>query len=504
MRALRLYRQPTTTAPNAVIGPRPGPIQEVRVRPVHHRQLVRTVRRSVTGVVVVGLIALVVVMVVQHRRDTDRFDTAHRAYLAGDCTAAITEYDTLLGSSRLFDTARVEHRATTERTECTTLLAIDRVAELDPATGIEQFAAFVESHAGSPLNDIVDDHVAAVVQRDDASKIATEHNCDRFEAYRVLGLFAANDVPPVQLWCAQTYAGAGRDADAYALAVAILGAPAGGEVLTGAVAVALRSRAACTDVDRLMELGGLDQRADELAGFLEGCMSAAWADGDIPGLTDLQITFLAVLPLHADTPTIEAALIGNPSACDHLDELQADATIAARPGFMPTLMLACAQTAEGMQDYQAAIERFQWFVDNYPLDPRLTAAQEGLARSLIADARQRGAGELPPPTPTGRSGSDLVSVVIFNDSPNELRIVLSGPESRIVNVAPSPTSSTYPVVGPLTCRTDVPTIELSVKPGDYQVLVDAIDGTVRPYAGAWSLGSGATYESCFFIVTSFG
>ena len=123
---------------------------------------------------------------------------------------------------------------------------------------------------------------------------------------------------------------------------------------------------------------------------------------------------------------------------------------------------------------------------------------------MIKQAEQAGSRELPPPTDTGGSGSSLTEVTIYNDSPAELRIVISGPESRIEVIPASPTSDEYSLVGPLSCRTDVPTLTITVAAGDYRVLVEDISGGVRPFTGTWNLTSGDRFASCFYLVTTFG
>jgi hypothetical protein len=158
--------------------------------------------------------------------------------------------------------------------------------------------------------------------------------------------------------------------------------------------------------------------------------------------------------------------------------------------------------AEVGGDDASAIDWYQWFLDHAPLDARATAARDGLARSLIHRAAGAGAGTLPTPQPTGRSGSAATRVVVYNDSPEQLRLVLSGPETRIEIIAASATSSVYSLVGPPTCRTDVPSLVLQLAPGEYKALVEATGGGVEEFVGTWSLTKGAAYESCFFIVSS--
>lgn len=226
--------------------------------------------------------------------------------------------------------------------------------------------------------------------------------------------------------------------------------------------------------------------------------------GHADALALLQVVFLSELPFHADAPAVETALLANYAACGYMDRLTTDPMLTNREGFVPNVMFTCAQTAEYLGDVESAVEWYQWFVDNAPFDPRFTTARDGLARSLIKQAEQAGSGELPPPTDTGGSGSSLTEVTIYNDSPAELRIVISGPESRIEVIPASPTSDEYSLVGPLSCRTDVPTLTITVAAGDYRVLVEDISGGVRPFTGTWNLTSGDRFASCFYIVTTFG
>jgi hypothetical protein len=478
----------------------PAVLRAARTR--RRRDPVVVVKIVVTLVTVLGLTGLIGVVAMQHQRDTKRFETAHEAYLAANCEEATSEYDALLDNSRLIDTAGVTKQAARERAECVELSAIDGIAETDPATALPKYASFVGQHAESVLNESISGRVAEMLRRSDGQEVATETNCDDLDSFQAAGVLPSDQVPQVQLWCALTYEGADRHDDAYSLAVVVLKSAADVAVRASAEDVALRSPGACSDLDRLIGLTSLADGGDGLAVFLQGCMTTATASQDLILLADLQITFLEQYPDHLDAPAVELSLIGNSATCDRLAELQNDVVLAGRAGFIPTIVLTCAQTAETSQDYPAAIERYQWFIDNAPSDERFVTARDGLARSLIAQAAQSSTGSLPAPTATGRSGSDLASVVIYNDSPEELRIVMSGPESRVEVLAASPTSSTYDQVGPLSCRTDVPMLELDVPAGDFQVLVEATGGGIEPFSGTWHLDSRDAYTSCFFIVTS--
>ena len=494
---------PTERTPGGAVAPMVAVLRAERPR--RRRDPVFVVKATTAAVTLLGLVSLVSVVVVQHQRDTRRFDTAHTAYLAGECTVAIAGYDELLADGRLLDTAGVEGPATRERDDCRQLVAIDAVSDTDPAGALAQYADFVSEHPDSVLTPSVGGRVTALVASADGSAVASEANCDHLDAYAAAGVVRAEDVAGVRVWCAKTYEGAGRAGDAYATALVVLQSDAvAPSTLLAAEDVALRNPAACADVERLLGLTSLRDSEERLAGFLQQCMTTAAAADNAAGLADVQIAFLAQFPDHPDAPAVELALTDNYAACDHLEVLRSSANIAGRPGFIPTITLTCAHTAEFFQDYATAIERYQWFLDNAPGDERVVEARDGLARSLIADAQLQGAGSLPQPVDTGGSGTGRTTIAIFNDSPEELRIVMSGPESRIEILAASPTSSEYLGVGPPSCRTDVPRLDLKVQDGDYQVLVESTGGGVSPFVGTWSLGRGDAYRSCFFVVTAIG
>ena len=491
---------PVASAAPPVVVLAPAALRSPRAR--RHRDPVLVVKLVVTAVALVGLAALVTVVVLQDRRDSKHFDAGHQAYVAADCAVAIAEYDALLDDGRLIDTAGVVAQATQERAECRELLAIDLVAEADPAEALSRYADFVAQHSDAPLSASVGGRVAAMLASSNGIEAASEENCDNLDAFGVAGILQSVDVPQLRLWCADTFESVGRGADAYATAVLVLQSATDSEALAAAEDIVLRNPLACSDLERLMDLSSLSDADDALAAFLQQCMSSAAADPVV--LADVQIAFLAHFPARPEATAVEGALIANYAACDHLAELRSEPAIAGRAGFLPTITLTCAQTAEFFQDYSGAVERYQWFIDNAPTDDRLVAARDGLARSLIAEAQQGGAGSLPQPVDTGGSGSSLASVVIYNDSPEELRIVMSGPESRIEVLAASATSGEYDLVGPSSCRTDVPMLELQVPSGVYDVLVEATSGGISPFTGTWTLGRGDAYASCFYVVTTFG
>jgi hypothetical protein len=123
----------------------------------------------------------------------------------------------------------------------------------------------------------------------------------------------------------------------------------------------------------------------------------------------------------------------------------------------------------------------------------------------VSQAQALGAGEIPAPERSGSTGSEATAVIIQNDSPEPLRIVFSGPESRVEELEACDTCTNYTGVGPLYCPELGPIGTYTLAPGAYDVVVESIgdDGTT-PWTGAWELVTGDEYYSCFFVVTTFG
>jgi hypothetical protein len=236
---------------------------------------------------------------------------------------------------------------------------------------------------------------------------------------------------------------------------------------------------------------------------LQTCIYKASTEGDLAETARLQLAFLSALPDDPVAPAVAQGLLESAEACSLVGDAQADPVVMARPGFVADFTYHCAEVAEQAADFEAAIDRYQWSLDNAVDEDHATLARDGLARALINHAEGVGAGELPEPVPAGGTGRGETDVVVYNDSPEELRIVLSGPESRIEIIPASTTSETYSMIGPPLCRTDVPSLELRLQPGEYRALVEATSGNVSPFSGDWTLTSGDAYQSCFFIVTSF-
>jgi hypothetical protein len=94
---------------------------------------------------------------------------------------------------------------------------------------------------------------------------------------------------------------------------------------------------------------------------------------------------------------------------------------------------------------------------------------------------------------------------VVNDCPHYLRIDLTGPGPRLMELLKCDTCKVYSMIGPFFCPTSGrPSQEVQLDPGPYRVFVSVSDPAVRPYIGHWQLQSDRRYFVCFYIVRSWG
>lgn len=212
-------------------------------------------------------------------------------------------------------------------------------------------------------------------------------------------------------------------------------------------------------------------------------------------------------PNHQLAADAERALLDNPVACERHGLLR-NTTLAGRPDLMPTLSYRCGQIYERKKDWANAIRMYEYVLNNYPNHALALDAEAALARSILERAKAEGAGEIAAPEPSGRTNKDIVEVVVQNDSPARLRIVFSGPETRVEELEACASCQIYSVTGPLYCPEKGPVGRYRLAPGTYDIVVEVIETTdssrneVTPWRGAWTLKGGNEYYSCFFIRTT--
>jgi hypothetical protein len=203
----------------------------------------------------------------------------------------------------------------------------------------------------------------------------------------------------------------------------------------------------------------------------------------------------------------EIPVLASPALCNGIDDLQVQTFIERPSTTIPALLVACGQAAEDAGEFAAAVDFYDRFRTDYPENDQIADVNLAYARAVLADAEASGAGGLPTPQQvgdgTGNAGE--VTVIIQNDSPEELNIIFSGPETRVETIEACTECAKFSESEPESCPELGATATYLMKPGSYTVVVKAGGGSdVTPFRGTWDMEGGQEYSSCFYIVTSGG
>ncbi|MFZ5918572.1 MAG: tetratricopeptide repeat protein [Chloroflexota bacterium] len=244
---------------------------------------------------------------------------------------------------------------------------------------------------------------------------------------------------------------------------------------------------------QLAQAGEYALAVDKLQIVLEefsGTQMAAQAE------TELADLFTAAgQKLNANSPCDAAPILAAFAAGDSSWAAEANA-------LMPQAFYGCGQAEHRAERYATAITAYETLIANYPNSPLIPEAQAALVDARVADIEAKGTSELPPPQRSGSAPAGVAEVVISNDSPEQLEVLLSGPGSQSLTMEKCGPCQTY-FVAPLSCPEKGPQATVTLTPGRYKVVVRAIsDPSVRPWSGTWNLDSGNEYFNCFFIIKS--
>ena len=199
------------------------------------------------------------------------------------------------------------------------------------------------------------------------------------------------------------------------------------------------------------------------------------------------------------TQTDADALVSE-ELCDKIFFFERENLIPQKNSLLPNLLSECGQTYEEVDDYYDAIRMYSKFLSEFPNHSLASRVEDALARVIVLDARSSGAGTIPTPNRSGKTSDGSTVVIIQNDSPERLKIVFSGPDSRIEELASCSFCKTYSLIEPSFCPEQGPIGKYILPPGRYDVVVQSVtDSGVTPWTGNWNLVDGDEYYSCFFI-----
>lgn len=195
-----------------------------------------------------------------------------------------------------------------------------------------------------------------------------------------------------------------------------------------------------------------------------------------------------------------ADVLANEALCDQVIFFEREGVIPNKAVLLPNLLFECGKTYENIGRYPVAIQMYSKFLSENSGHPLAETVEDALARAIVFDARASGAGIIPAPERSGSTSGGSTMVIIQNDSPEDLQIVFSGPDSRIEMLDACTSCQAYSLTEPTYCPEKGPIGRYVLPPGQYDVVVQSVsDAGVTPWTGDWNLVSGEEYYSCFFI-----
>lgn len=206
---------------------------------------------------------------------------------------------------------------------------------------------------------------------------------------------------------------------------------------------------------------------------------------------------------HALFASSQPEALATVNSCGSLAKLIEHELVPEPDTNLPLFYAGCGQAFFDAGEHSQAVAILQQLGAEYPGHPRVKEVEPLLASAILAEAQAMGAGTIPAPQSTGQgTGSGPTTVVIQNDSPEEMSLVFKGPETRIETLAACADCEDFSGEGPESCPEKGPIGRYELPAGTYDVVVRSISDTgVTPFTGSWELAPGDEYYSCFYLVT---
>ena len=453
--------------------------------------------------VLMGLLIMVAVVynAIRFFLDQNNYNKGHQAYLQADCTVAIRHFDNVINAWQLIDMGGFPDLSAGEKAECLPFLAaVNQQQAGDLRGALMAYMNFIREHNNSALREPARARGTSLFGQASPAELAGEQSCGSIDSLRAENLIPQQEVnvPPFYLSCGQLYDSANNQQGSFEMYEKLLTEYPNDLLAQEAETSLMANPLACKESEALKN-SVISQRNEFMPSLYYRCGQAYDSADNRQGSFDMYQKLLTEYPNALLAEEAQASLLAHPLACKESDALK-NSVISQRNEFMPSLYYQCGQTYESEGDWEQAITMYEDFLAEYPGHALAGDAEAGLARSIVSKAQATSAGEIPAPERSGRTGSGATEVVIQNDSPERMRIVFSGPGSRVEELEPCTSCTIYSGEGPLYCPELGPIGRYSLIPGVYDIVVESISDTgTTPWTGNWSFVSGDEYYSCFVI-----
>lgn len=159
---------------------------------------------------------------------------------------------------------------------------------------------------------------------------------------------------------------------------------------------------------------------------------------------------------------------------------------------LPAFYLEWGQALVAADNFEDAVKVYQYLLDTYPDSEVAAQASAALVDAEVAAiARSGEAGVLPPPQAAGSSGGELAVYDVSNDTVCPIVVLLSGPQSQAVKLAPQTNQQVETTAG---------TYNIVVKTDDDLELSSDCQNII-PFTGQNEMEAGMIYQSSFYIET---
>lgn len=159
-------------------------------------------------------------------------------------------------------------------------------------------------------------------------------------------------------------------------------------------------------------------------------------------------------------------------------------------------MLECGLANYRAPDYDAAITQMEALVAAYPDSP-----QAALGRSVIiaAEVAMENGAPIPIPAPLGGDSPGNIPVVFYNESSNEVRVLVAGPTAHEFTIPGCPDCPEFSEVPRTGCGpSDKPSVTLRLGPGDHHVLAVDADSRIKSLSDTINIRRGFEYRECLY------